>query len=155
MPVEFPAFSSDGDPRNTLVLFVRAVHDFLGEIVESNHDRFTRPLFWEELLPPMRGAWREVEEHRHFPEVESRIQRLTEAQFRDHGLYGQQLAFKLAVIRFFYGRYLSFGKGILKKLLDIIDDLLKSILDAIGSGGAISEIKDFIRDSIQDETESP
>ena len=40
MPVEFPAFGDDGDPRNTLVLFVRAVHDFLGEIVESNHDRF-------------------------------------------------------------------------------------------------------------------
>jgi hypothetical protein len=29
----------------------------------------------------------------------------------------------------------------LKKLLGIIDDLLKSILDAVGGGGAISEIK--------------
>lgn len=60
---------------------------------------------------------------------------------REHGLYGWQLAFKLAVIQFFYGRYLLIGKGILKKLLGIIDDLLKSIFDAVGGAGAISEIK--------------
>jgi hypothetical protein len=34
-------------------------------------------------------------------------------QLREHGLYGWQLAFKLAVIQFFYGRYLLIGKGIL------------------------------------------
>ena len=45
------------------------------------------------------------------------------------------------VIQFFYGRYLLIGKGILKKLLGIIDDLLKSIFDAVGGAGAISEIK--------------
>ena len=39
------------------------------------------------------------------------------------------------MIRFFYGRYLLIGKGILKKLLGIIDDLSKSILDAVGGGG--------------------
>ena len=73
--------------------------------------------------------------------LESRIRNLKEDQLREHGLYGWQLAFKLAVIQFFYGRYLLIGKGILKKLLGIIDDLLKSILDAVGGGGAISEIK--------------
>jgi hypothetical protein len=62
-------------------------------------------------------------------------------QLREHGLYGWQLAFKLAVIQFFYGRYLLIGKGILKKLLGIIDDLLKSIFDAVGGAGAISDIK--------------
>jgi hypothetical protein len=30
----------------------------------------------------------------------------------EHGLYGWQLAFKLAVTQFFYGRYLLIGKGI-------------------------------------------
>ena len=38
----------------------------------------------------------------------------------------------IAVFQFFYGRYLLIGKGILKKLLGIIDDVLKSILDAVG-----------------------
>ena len=82
-----------------------------------------------------------MEDHGHFTQVESRIRNLTEHQLREHGLCGWQLAFKLAVIRFFYGRYLLIGKGILKKLVGIIDDLLKSILDAVGGGGAISEIK--------------
>jgi hypothetical protein len=80
--------------------------------------------------------------------LESRIRNLTKDQLREHGLYGRQVAFKLAVIRFFYGRYLLIGKGILKKPLGVIDDVLKSILDAVGDGGAISEIKDFIKDSI-------
>jgi len=38
----------------------------------------------------------------------------------------------------------------LKKPLGIIDDLLKSILDAVGRRGAISEIKHFIKDSIDE-----
>ena len=37
--------------------------------------------------------------------------------------------------------FLLIGTGILKKLLGIIDDLLKSIFDAVCGGGAISEIK--------------
>jgi hypothetical protein len=82
-----------------------------------------------------------VEDHGHFTQVESRIRNLTEDQLREHGLYGWQLALKLAVAQFFYGRYLLIGTGILKKLLGIIDDLLKSILDAVGGAGAISEIK--------------
>ena len=56
------------------------------------------------LLGPMRETWRDVEDHGHFTQVESRIRILTEDQLREHGLYGWQLAFKLAVIRFFYGR---------------------------------------------------
>ena len=57
----------------------------------------------EQFLGPMREAWRDVEDHGHFTQVESR-RNLTEHQLREHGLYGRQLAFKLAVIRFFYGR---------------------------------------------------
>ena len=58
----------------------------------------------------MREAWRDLEDHGHFTQVESR-RNLTEHQLREHGLYGRQLAFKLVVIRFFYGRYLLIGKG--------------------------------------------
>lgn len=143
MPVVFPQFrGGEEGPRSALVSFVRAVHDFLDELV---HDPRNERLFLEQLLGPMRQAWREVEEQRYFADVESGIERLS-----DHGLFGWQVAFKLAVIRFFYQRYLEVGKSVLKKLLDIIDDLLKSILDAIGGGGAIAEIKDFIKDSIDE-----
>ena len=151
MPVVFPEFGGgDEGPRGALVSFVRAVHDFLAELIQSNRDRQGQHLFLEDLLRPMGRAWQEVEQQRYFADVERGIERLTDGQLRDHGLFGWQLAFKLAVIRFFHQRYLAAGKGILRKLLDIIDDLLKSILEAIGGGGAIAEIKDFIKDSIDE-----
>jgi hypothetical protein len=157
MPVEFPSFNGEGDPRDALIKFLRALHDLLKELVETNRDSRNRPIFFEQLLTPMRRAWDEFERDRHFSAAESRIlaeegpvHDLVLAQLRNHGLYGQQLSFKLSVIHFFYNRYLSTGKGILKWVLDIIDDLLKSLLDAIGGGGAISEMKDFIKDSVDD-----
>lgn len=151
MPVEFPQFRvGDDDPHDTLRRFVMAVHDFLDELVESNRDPTGQTLFLEQLLDAMRRAWQEVRHDEHFPRAMNRIRELNEEQLRDHGLYGWQLTFKLAVIRLFHGRYLSVGKGILRKLLDIIDGLLKSILDAIGGHGAIAEIKDFIKDSVDE-----
>jgi len=141
-------FSGEGDPRAILIAFVRQVQKFLHELVQSNRGPRGESLFHEQLLGPMRAAWAEVQPH--FPEVAGGIRDLTDEQIRNHGLGGQQLRFKLAVIRFFYGQYLSVGKGVLKKLIDIIDDLLKSILEAIGGGGAIAEIKDFIKDSVEE-----
>jgi hypothetical protein len=84
-------------------------------------------------------AWRDVEDHGHFTQVESEFESLTEHQLRTR--FVRAATFKLAVIRFSYERYLLIGKGILKKLLGIIDDRLKSILDAVGGGGPISEIR--------------
>ena len=52
-----------------------------------------------------------MEDHGHFMQVESRIRNLIEHQLREHGLYGRQLAFKLAVIRILLRRYLLIGKG--------------------------------------------
>ena len=68
----------------------------------------------------MREAWRDVEDHGHFTQEESRIRNLTEHQLHEHGLYGRQLAFKLAVIRLLGVPFNRQGYG---------------------GGGAISEIK--------------
>jgi hypothetical protein len=78
--VEFSGFRGDGDPRETLIRFVRALHDFLDEIVETNYDPLGRPLFWEQLLEPMHSAWREVNVNGHFTQVENGIRALTEDQ---------------------------------------------------------------------------
>jgi hypothetical protein len=148
MPMDLPEFSGEGDPRAILIQFVREVQKFLAELVQSNTGPRGESLFHEQLLSPMRAAWAEVQAH--FPEVAGRIRDLPDHQIINHGLGGQQLRFKLAVIRWFYGQYLSVGKGVLKKLIDIIDDLLKSIVEASGFGGAIVEIKDFIKDSVEE-----
>jgi hypothetical protein len=150
MPVEFPEFRAGDDAHDALKRFMMAVREFLDELVQKNQDEAGRHLFFEHLLDAMRDAWKEVNEHEHFPRVANRIGNLTEAQLRDHGLSGRQLTFKMAVIRLFHGRYLSVGKGILRRFLNIIDDLLKSVLEAVGAGGAIAEIKDFIKDSVDE-----
>ncbi len=71
-------------------------------------------------------------------------------RIQEHGLSGRHLRFKLEVIRYLNGRYAATGKGILKKLLDAIDTLLKSIIKAAGLGDAAEKLKDFIKDSIDD-----
>jgi|GEM_PF-2620916 hypothetical protein len=153
MPVEFPTFDGDDDPPLVLANFLKAVRKFLAELVETDRDSLGDRLFVRALRNEMLAAWEEAQVH-----FDLAIERAENSYLRlqpgnalyEHGLYGRQLRFKLAVIRYFYGQYLSVGKGILKKLIEMIDDLLKSILDAIGAGGAISEIKDFIKDSIDD-----
>jgi hypothetical protein len=129
---------------------------FSPEILSSNRDPVltNNELFEPELLSDMRAAWAEVENADHFANIQRRIRDVTDqTTWTDHGLNGQQLRFKLAVIRFFHQRYIAIGgRRLLKKLLDIIDDLLDSILEAIGAGGAISEIKDFIKDSVIEES---
>jgi hypothetical protein len=155
MPVSFPEFSgeSDRDPRPTLADFLTTLQKFLAELVDTNHDPQGRPLFLESLRDDMRAAWNEAQPH--FAAAIARVNNAVFSlsannPFYEHGLYGRQLRFKLAVIAAFNQQYLAIGKGILRKLIDIIDDLLKCILDAIGAGGAISEIKDFIKDSLDD-----
>jgi hypothetical protein len=142
MPVTFSEFSGQGDPRNTLINFVEEVRKFLDDLVQQ------QSLFRQSLRSDMQAAWQEVEPL--FSEIRTRIANLSDADIRNHGLGGRQLRFKLAVIRFFYEQYQRVGTIILKKLIDIIDTLLKSILEAIGGGGAIAEIKDFIKDSLED-----
>jgi hypothetical protein len=105
-------------------------------------------LFHEGLRSNLQAAWEEVQPL--FSEVTTKITNISDANIYDHGLGGAQLRFKLAVVRFFYERYRRVGTGVVKKLIDIIDTLLKSILEAIGGGGAIAEIKEFIKNSLED-----
>jgi hypothetical protein len=77
--------------------------------------------------------------------------RLTKSEIDDHGLDGAQLRFKLAVVRFLHTRYRAVpGIGRLRRLIESIDTLLKSILGALGAGEGIKEIKEYIEHSLAD-----
>lgn len=146
MPVEFP--TGQGEPRAELVTFVHRVQEFLDELVDSNRDPFGNPLFYPELLELMRGAWGEGR-----PEVERVAILIRNApldRLGQHGLTGRQLRFKLGVIGHFNRLYISTGKSYLRKLLEVVDILLKSILEAVGAGGALSELKEYIEKSLDD-----
>ncbi|HLI13374.1 MAG TPA: hypothetical protein VKY65_17410 [Alphaproteobacteria bacterium] len=148
MPVDFPVYEG-GDSRRALGAFVIAARDFLAELIETNRDPRGQSLFHEELLLEMRAAWAEA--YPEFERVARATRELGEAQIRDHGLYGAQLRFKLTVVRFLYGRYLQLGGiGPLRRVIDAIDTLLKSILGALGAGEGIKEIKEYIEYSLED-----
>ena len=150
MPVVFPTFSGEGNPRGILASFIIAVRDFLDELVTTESAQPMSSVFFPELVPEMSDAWEDAKPR--FSLVAS-VHQGDQTAMIEHGLGGRELRFKLSVIRFHYARYLSVGKSVLRRLLDVIDDLLDSILDWVAKGGAISEIKDFIKDSVDDDSD--
>ncbi len=148
-----PDFGETASGRGSiqrLIQFVRATYEVLGKLVESERDPQEQLLFLEELLPPMRAAWREVRPH--FEELERAIDALPDQQIYRHGFSEGQLDFKLGVVASWWNRFSARGgRRIAKKLLDAIDNVLDSLIDATGVGGAIKEIKDAINGSIEDE----
>jgi hypothetical protein len=150
MSVSFPPFSGDGDPRPVLVNFLIELKKFLSELVSRGTDEQGSQLFIPSLRGQMQEAWNEFVAENHIENATNSISLLPETAIQDNGLQGKQLQFQLAVINLFNQRYIAVGKSIIRKLIDILDDLLRSILSAIGGGEAISEIKDFIKDSLDD-----
>jgi hypothetical protein len=139
MPLIVPVYDPATDPRPVLYQFVISVRDFLDELVREGRDPAGTPLFVERLVEFMRPAWEEGR-----PIFERLAVAITDAsldRLREHGLSGRQLHFKLEVIRYLNEQYLAIGKGILKKLLDAIDTLLKSIIKAAGLSGSISRLR--------------
>ena len=107
------------------------------------------PLYSEQFDPVLRelaqGAWTDV--HPQFDDVAERLndERLDE-NLAQHGLYGAQLRFKLYVVHRWFSRWLA-RTAPLRHLLKVVDDLLDSILAAVGAGGAISEFKKAVEES--------
>jgi hypothetical protein len=98
----------------------------------------------------MRAAWQEMPPH--FQDLERAIEALPPEQILRHGFSGRQLDFKLGVVASWWQRFSAGGgRRIAKRLLDAIDDVLESLIDSTGVGGAIKEIKKAINGSIDDE----
>jgi hypothetical protein len=154
MAFEFPIFSGDPseDPRETLRSFIEALRQFLDELTLEGRDSRGEPLFYDVLRPYMRPAWEEGRPL--FAEVADAIRsndgrsRLSNEAILSRGLWGAQLRFKFSVFRYLHGRYLTLGKGALRRLLEAIDTLLSSILSAIGGGEGIKELQEYIEHSL-------
>lgn len=134
------------EPQSALSGFILALHDLLDELVKSNQSPLGEPLFWPELLEYMLPAW-EIESRR-FDPVAKMAYEVSDEKLTEHGLTGPTLRLKLRVVSFLHERYLAVGKSGLRRLIEAINDLLKSYLAAIGANEAIAEIKDFIRNSL-------
>ena len=149
-PCRFPTSSDFAQPDQDLLLqFVRAVHDLLAEVVENPNDRQGEPLFADGLIDPMRAAFLEIPGH--FERLYTAVRRLEPDGIAEHGLSGNQLHFKLAAVHYREQVYRQRGGFFrLQWLLDAIEGLLDSIIDAAGVGGAIKEFKEAMRNSGKD-----
>lgn len=137
------------DNRRMVIQFLVVVQEFLSKLVESGVDPDGVPIFADELRDSMREAWIEIRPR--FEEAEARVLEVPEERLVGYGLAGAQLEFKLNVITWVWQRYLqSGGKDMLRKLLNAIDTLLKSILGVIAVGDAIVEFKESLESSIMD-----
>ncbi len=148
---EFPNLWEFSDTQK-LREFIRWVKQLLAELVDTGTSPTGVPLFAEELREPMRAAWSEAVPE--FDRLAEFVVTLPDRASHDHGLLGAQLNFKLATVHRLSGLFQRFGtKKILRLLLGAVDTLLGSILSALPGGSAASEIKDAIKDAINDERE--
>ena len=142
--------ADDADKRRDFVLWVQQT---LGHLV-GEAEREYGHMFVPDLIRPMQEAWVEAEPE--FGALANSVVHLNPADVQAHGLWGAQLEFKLATVRYWAQRFIEqqpIGlnravKGILRWLLNAINTLLTSLASAVGAGTVLQEMKDAIRNAI-------
>lgn len=141
--------SSFNDDKEKIIKFLIEIKQFLSSVLETEKDAKGNFLFFKELHPILKKTWEVVEPY--FVLVVNESRNVTKEQLVHHGLIGIQLDLKIEIFDFMKHKYKILGsKSVLRRLFDAIDTLLESILAAIGVGGAISEFKDSVKNSIDD-----
>ncbi|MCU7806123.1 MAG: hypothetical protein KZQ96_23365 [Candidatus Thiodiazotropha sp. (ex Lucinoma borealis)] len=139
------------DPgKDELCIFVRDLKIFLGTVL---NDRENFGFLWEadpSLLHLAKDTYRFDIAEGSALELLDAIPKIELKAIRQHGLKGHPLRFKFHVINTIANEW-EFNKGRLsirawfKKLIDAIDALLDSLIDAAGgAGGLIKEFKDAL-----------
>jgi hypothetical protein len=143
---------NEQDAKEKLETFLKDTYDLLKELVYEGIDEEKRPFFIEDLSNSIHAAWEEFEEDFKIEHAVAQIQQTDAKRLQASGLYGQQLDLKLSVVEIWKNRFLNRRiKKILLKLLDAIDTVLRSLIEAIGMGHALEEIKDILRNSIDED----
>ena len=169
-------FGIGDNDKDRLVNFVKEIESFINEIIEE--DRGKNLYFITELVEPMKAAWDMRERHFkeiyscienvNNNELTKHGLQGSELEFKlsviNH-LWSKFITLKAlpegktkkryAPIKPLYFKkyigfipYILYLRWLLKRLLESIDKLLTSLLDAIGASGAVSEFKDFLESSI-------
>lgn len=139
------------EARQRLVKWFWDVFELLRRLATEGHDPKGIALFSEEMLRLVQAAWVEFERDFDFDRAVWRIQDLSPQRIQTAGLYGSQLALKLAVIERAQERFFSVGgRPPLRGLLGRIDTLLDSLIGATGIPEAIKELKEMLGYAAED-----
>jgi hypothetical protein len=139
-----PGDTTGDDDRTRLQQFIVFVRAFLNELIMDRVDPTDgTPLFYADFpVDLMVGAWEEALPT--FEEVLDAIGEAPENKLAQHGLLGLQLDFKLGAVGFLRSRWGRIGRKVLGPLLSAIDTVLGSILEAVGVGKALEELKECV-----------
>jgi hypothetical protein len=136
--------------RTELMLFVRNVREFLGFVLENRKDF---DFLWHESPELYDLAWEtfrfDIAEGAGL-ELDRAIANISGDVLYMHGLEGRPLRFKFAVLNSIGNRWGKLGgrpsiREWFKKIVEAIDAILDSLIDAAGgAGGIIKEFKDAL-----------
>lgn len=147
----FPTPDRFDEPDEYLrIEFIQAVADLISDVVRTGTDLHGHKLFEDELLPYMRDAMDSL--HDRIQALEWAIVDVSDQDILKHGLHGEQLRFKLAAIDLRDRHYRLIG-GVtnFRWLLETLEGLLDSIIDATAAGGAIKAFKAALINSTRSE----
>ena len=103
--------------------------------------------FIHELYNDVSNAWDNAQES--FEDARDRLNKVAQETLEEHGLTGDQLRLKLRNVEKYFGDLISgMGSTALEKLLNVVNNLLDSIIQALGIPGVIKEIKDAIKSAL-------
>ncbi|HWJ74975.1 MAG TPA: hypothetical protein VNX29_17580 [Kaistia sp.] len=110
----------------------------------------SRPVLEEALQVRFQGAMEAAAAR--FYAVRDAIGAVSQFALERHGLVGPELTFKLSAVSTASTRLFEnpFPKW-LKKLLEMIDTVFKSILEALKIDGALTELKEIVENLIEDD----
>ena len=106
-------------------------------------------MYLKTLALKVKSAWKEFNDNHPLSDILRAINNISTDQLKAHGLYGNQLKLKLAVIDVQKKRLFSFRTNAhLIKVLDATDVLLDSIVLVARIDTAIRDMKDALKISI-------
>jgi len=140
------------EAKDRLKDFLTKSHGLIRQLVYEGVDKDGRSFFIDDVSGLIREAWKEFEEDFKIDHAVSLIQQTSAETLKTSGLYGRQLNLKLSVVDKWKKRFSEKRiKKILLKLLDAIDTVLDSLIAATGIDQALKEIKDILRNSIDED----
>ena len=144
--------------KRAIYKFVNETFELLGMLClepygvgDEVDDETVRLLILEDMVEPLKYAWNEFLSDFNLDESRESIFATEDDALQNHGLYGNQLSAKLRLVALRKERFFAKKKKkFLLWLLDAIDTVLKSIISATGIDAALEELKEMLRNSIDE-----
>jgi hypothetical protein len=141
------------DDRASLISFLDLVYDLLQNIYLEGGYRSLRVIDSEDR-PIFAPAWLEFREQLPLGRITAVTMEVSGDRLVAAGLYGSQLSLKTTIVGRAYRAFLRRPtQAILESLLAPINTFLRSLLDALGVGSALGELKDMVEDYLQRDRE--